>query len=53
MIDDGYTSRQHRKNIFNPEFRVIGIGRSEAHPKQKYVTVIDYVGGLMDKELDN
>lgn len=51
LIDDGYKSRQHRRNIFNPEFRVLGVGKSEAHTKHKYVTVLDYAGGILDSEL--
>ena len=51
LIDDGYKSRQHRRNIFNPEFRILGVGKSEAHTKHKYVTVVDYAGGLLNKDL--
>ncbi len=51
IIDDGYSSRQHRRNIFNPEFKVLGVGKSEAHPKHKHVTVLDYAGGILDAAL--
>lgn len=41
LVDDGVTSRGHRKNIFNSEFKVVGIGCA-AHQAYEHCTVLDY-----------
>lgn len=48
LIDDGVSSRGHRKNIMNPEFRVAGaaIGR---HSGYRFMCVQDFAGGFTDK----
>jgi len=44
MTDDGNASRGHRKNIFNPTFKVTGVGCSN-HSQYGHCTVLDYAGG--------
>lgn len=48
IIDDGVKSRGHRKNIFKPEFRVIGLALSSL-PKSDSMCVITFAGGFVDK----
>jgi len=48
MVDDGNASRGHRKNIFNPAFKVTGVG-CNLHKEYKHCSVIDYAGGFSKK----
>jgi uncharacterized protein YkwD len=48
LIDDGVTTRGHRKNIFKPEFRVIGIAL-DPPAKERTMAVITFAGGFIDK----
>lgn len=41
IIDDGNTNRGHRKNIFNPDFKLVGLAASK-HAESEICVVIDY-----------
>ena len=50
IIDDGISTRGHRKNIFQPNFHVVGIALS-APLKSRTICVITFAGGYKDKDL--
>lgn len=44
-VDDGVPSRGHRENLFNPDFRYVGVGFGE-HTEFRHATVLDYCGDI-------
>ena len=50
LIDDGVSSRGHRKNIMNKAFTTVGVGYADKHKAFNYMCVIDFSGKFEDKE---
>lgn len=51
IIDDGTSNRGHRKNLFKPDFHVIGIALSplRSTPNPAPICVITFAGGYQEK----
>merc|ERR1712226_1281949 len=46
LISDGNKERRHRKNLLNPEYKVVGIA-SGKHEEYYTMAVIDFAGGFV------
>lgn len=48
IIDDGVKSRSHRKNVYDPAFRVVGV-HSSGHRDYEWMCVLDFAAGYQEK----
>ena len=48
IIDDGVSTRGHRKNLFKPGYRVIGVAVSPPR-NSKLLCVVTFAGGFVDR----
>jgi uncharacterized protein YkwD len=48
LVDDGVPGREHRKDIFNPDYRVAGIAIGR-HKIDEYICVIDFADQMQEK----
>ena len=52
MVDDGVSSRGHRKNILKTNFGVVGIAIN-THSNYSYITCMDFAGGFSSTQDTN
>lgn len=49
LIDDGVSSRGHRKNLLDPAFRYVGVSIG-SHRRYRDMCVMDFAGGYITKQ---
>ena len=49
LVDDGTQGREHRDNILNSQFKVVGVSIKK-HPVYEYICVIDFAGAYREKQ---
>jgi uncharacterized protein YkwD len=47
IVDDGVAGRGHRANIFNADYRTVGVAIG-SHKTYQHMCVIDFAGGFHD-----
>ena len=52
IVDDGTSNRGHRKNIFSPDYTVVGIASGDSL-KPSSNCVVDFAGGFLEKGQQN
>lgn len=48
LVDDGQYDRGHRKNLLQPDFKMVGVSYGN-HPVYKNMVVMDFAGSFIDK----
>ncbi len=47
MVDDGIRNRGHRRNMFDPEFRLVGVGCGQ-HAGYRAMCVMTFAAGYLE-----
>ena len=49
IVDDGIRDRSHRKNLFNPEYRLVGCHTGDHNTDHDVMTAINFCHGFLSK----
>jgi len=49
IVDDGVPDRGHRTNIFNPDFKTVGIATGP-HPQYRHMCAMSLAGGFVERK---